>query len=57
MTTSINSIMKSTYRKKLKTDLGEDLYYRIIIQSKSKFKKEKIGIQLSLFTNDNKNGR
>lgn len=52
MTTSINSIMKSTYRKKLKTDLGEDLYSRLMNQSYSTFKKEKIGNQLSLFTND-----
>lgn len=52
MTTSINSIMKSTYRKKLKTDLGEDLYSSLMNQSYSTFKKEKIGNQLSLFTND-----
>lgn len=52
MTTSINSIMKSTYRKKLKTDLGEDLYSSLMNQPYSTFKKEKIGNQLSLFTND-----
>lgn len=52
MMTSINSIMKSTYRKKLKTDLGEDLYSSLMNQSYSTFKKEKIGNQLSLFTND-----
>lgn len=52
MTTSINSIMKSTYRKKLKTNLGEDLYSSLMNQSYSTFKKEKIGNQLSLFTND-----
>ena len=52
MTTSANSIMKSTYRKKLKTDLGEDLYSSLMNQSYSTFKKEKIGNQLSLFTND-----
>lgn len=52
MTTSINSIMKSIYRKKLKTDLGEDLYSSLMNQSYSTFKKEKIGNQLSLFTND-----
>lgn len=52
MATSINSIMKSTYRKKLKTDLGEDLYSSLMNQSYSTFKKEKIGNQLSLFTND-----
>lgn len=52
MTTSINSIMKSTYRKKLKTDLGEELYSSLMNQSYSTFKKEKIGNQLSLFTND-----
>ena len=52
MTTSINSIMKSTYRKKLKTDLGEDLYSSLMNQSYSTLKKEKIGNQLSLFTND-----
>ena len=44
MTTSINSIMKSTYRKKLKTDLGEDLYSSLMNQSYSTFKKEKIEI-------------
>lgn len=52
ITTSINSIMKSTYRKKLKTDLGIDLYSSLMNQSYSTFKKEKIGNQLSLFTND-----
>ena len=52
ITTSINSIMKSTYRKKLKTDLGIDLYSSLMNQLYSTFKKEKIGNQLSLFTND-----
>ena len=37
---------------KLKTDLGEDLYSSLMNQSYSTFKKEKIGNQLSLFTND-----
>lgn len=48
MTTSINSIMKSTYRKKLKTDLGEDLYSSLMNQSYSTLKKEKIGNPMSL---------
>ena len=50
--TSINSIMKSKYRKVLKQDLAQDVYTSLMSRSYVGFKKEKVGNYVSLFTND-----